>query len=277
MAKKTALLDAPTLGNVAPAGSEEAAQAADPLLAGFTHSDLRVDPMTLAANPDNVRDHPAEQLASLRESIRRNGWVKPLVVNTRNGRLVDGHARLQIALEDRLAHVPVNYGTWTEAQHAELAAILDAIGAQATINPRRFAALKAKLTLTAGSPLDRLRNALETDDFFRRGAGAATVLLGQAPAPVGSPPLVADPDPEAPAGPAASPPPAAANGHAPADPDDAGPAAPPPSHVRMYQLFLDAATFDEFLGLVDRLRERFGTDNATDTVLAALRAVGDAA
>ena len=44
----------------------------------------------------------------------------------------------------------------------------------------------------------------------------------------------------------------------------------PPSHVRMVQLFFDETTIDDFNNAVEKLKERFGTESNSDTVLHAL-------
>jgi ParB-like chromosome segregation protein Spo0J len=46
---------------------------------------------------------------------------------------------------------------------------------------------------------------------------------------------------------------------------------PPPSGVRMVQLFLDESTIDEFQDSCTKLAEEYATENITDTVLEAVR------
>lgn len=243
------------------------------LAGGFRRSEW-VDPRTLGPNPENVRDHPPEQVQAVRESIRRNGWTKPLIVNQRTGRLIDGHCRLAIALADGTPAVPVNFGDWTEDQERELLAFLDASGAAARIDPVRFERLRQKLTAMPSPPdgaLGRLAQAMATDPFFRRGAGNPEPHRGQAPVP--DRPL--DLDAEAEPGPEPGP------DDAEAEPDAAGdapaPPAPPTSHVRMVQLFLDAETLPVFERRIDALQDRFGTETTTDTVMEALRQLAEPA
>jgi hypothetical protein len=174
-----------------------------------------VDPKELVPNAANAKQHPPEQMATLADLLARNGWVKPLVVNTRTGLMIDGHARLQLVLSwgelgraERLGRtdVPVWYGDWTEAQEAELLAFLDESGRQATIDPGKFAALKAKLaSLHAdGSPLARLRLSIENSPLFQAqsglrasfpGGGRTPGLSGEdgatAPAPAPAQPMLA--------------------------------------------------------------------------------------
>jgi len=55
------------------------------------------------------------------------------------------------------------------------------------------------------------------------------------------------------------------------DDDEEGNSDPPPSGVRMVQLFLDETTILEFQDHCGSLSKEYGTENITDTVLEALR------
>lgn len=48
------------------------------------------------------------------------------------------------------------------------------------------------------------------------------------------------------------------------------------SHVRMVQLFLNSETFPVFQSMVEKLREVYGTENLTDTVMRAVHEAFDA-
>jgi hypothetical protein len=254
-----------------PPAAEPPADGAGPPMSGLEDGIGRlawVAPAELAGHPDNCRVHSPDQYQAVLALIRRNGWVEPLVFNEANGLLVDGHCRLKIALDHHVAKVPVVYGRWSDAQHAELLALLDPSSAQATIDRAALARLRARLSLEPGGPLARLADSLHADPFFRRGAAGAAELLGQAPHPAGNPPLALPdgtegPDPDGPN-------------------DDARDAPPEPwdtplleSHVRMAQLFFDATTFAEYNALVDRLMAPLGADDPTTTVLLALRAAAE--
>lgn len=45
---------------------------------------------------------------------------------------------------------------------------------------------------------------------------------------------------------------------------------PPPSAIRMVQLFLNAGNYDAFLAMIDHLKQAFEVDNVTDAVLKAV-------
>ena len=55
-------------------------------------------PDQLLANPQNWRRHPKEQLAALEGMLDTVGWVQRVIVNRTTGHLVDGHARVELAM-----------------------------------------------------------------------------------------------------------------------------------------------------------------------------------
>ena len=53
---------------------------------------------TIALNPRNVvKQHPERQLQAIEAAFREFGILKPLIINTRTGYLIDGHARVTVA------------------------------------------------------------------------------------------------------------------------------------------------------------------------------------
>jgi DNA modification methylase len=65
------------------------------------------DPRDLTKNPRNPYQHPPVQQGRVRESLQRFGWVYPVVVNDRSGRIVDGHERVEQAIALGAREVPV--------------------------------------------------------------------------------------------------------------------------------------------------------------------------
>jgi hypothetical protein len=57
-----------------------------------------VDPATLVPNPKNWRTHPRAQLDALAGVLGEVGWVADVLVNSTTGHVVDGHARVELAL-----------------------------------------------------------------------------------------------------------------------------------------------------------------------------------
>ena len=55
----------------------------------------------------NARRHPGHQRDALRGSLNEVGWVAPVIVSAKTGKLLDGHARIEEALtRDENAEVP---------------------------------------------------------------------------------------------------------------------------------------------------------------------------
>jgi hypothetical protein len=95
------------------------------------------EPGELADNPANWRRHPQQQLDALRDVIAEVGWAGVCLYHERTGRLIDGHARKQVAK----GKVPVLIGSWDEAQEAKILATLDPLAAMAEANREALAAL----------------------------------------------------------------------------------------------------------------------------------------
>lgn len=113
--------------------------------------DLRwVHPQELASgkNPRNWKTHPDRQKKAVSAIIKRNGWARPLLWNTRTKRLIDGHGRLEIALEEDWKEVPVIMGSWTEEQEKELLASLDTTPDMAQIDAKALDSLTREIAQT---------------------------------------------------------------------------------------------------------------------------------
>jgi hypothetical protein len=108
--------------------------------------DLRLvwmDPAELVENPLNWRRHSPEQLSALAGSIAEVGWAGACLLNSRSNKLIDGHARLKLALDQGAGQIPVLVGSWTEEQERLILATLDPIADMATADPGKLAALLA--------------------------------------------------------------------------------------------------------------------------------------
>lgn len=71
---------------------------------------------SLSAYPQNARHHPERQLVELTASIRRFGFVMPVLADA-DGQIIAGHARIEAARRAGLVEVPVLVASdWTEAQ-----------------------------------------------------------------------------------------------------------------------------------------------------------------
>jgi DNA modification methylase len=105
-----------------------------------------VDPAELIGNPLNWRTHPSGQAKSLAAALGQVGWVAPATVNRTTGRLVDGHLRVELAVSRGEPTIPVTYVDLSEEDERLVLASLDPIGALATADASRLAALLRDLT-----------------------------------------------------------------------------------------------------------------------------------
>ena len=104
-------------------------------------------PDQLLANPANWRIHPKAQQDALAGALDQVGWVGQVLVNQRSGFVVDGHARVALALTRGEATVPVLYVDLDPNEEALVLATLDPIGAMAAADTEKLEALLAGITV----------------------------------------------------------------------------------------------------------------------------------
>ncbi len=100
-----------------------------------------LDPQTLLPNPANFRRHPDAQRRALRSSLDEHGAVQGPVWNRKTGHLIDGHARVEMALEDGESSLLVNVVEMPLAQERRLLRSFDAIGSMALVDDEALDAL----------------------------------------------------------------------------------------------------------------------------------------
>ncbi len=88
------------------------------------------DPEHILANPFNFRKHPKNQKDALEGVLNEVGWVQDVIINSTTGHLLDGHLRVELALE-RGEKVPVKYVELTEHEEKIILATFDPISALA--------------------------------------------------------------------------------------------------------------------------------------------------
>ncbi len=128
-------------------------------------------PAELAENPANWRRHPESQLAALTDVIAEVGWAGVCLFNEATGRLLDGHARKKVAVDQGVAEVPVLIGSWTEAQERLILATFDPISAQAEADPEKLAALLAGIETESAAVEALLAGLAAADPLPVAGAG----------------------------------------------------------------------------------------------------------
>jgi DNA modification methylase len=104
-------------------------------------------PDQLLANPANWRIHPKAQQDALAGALDAVGWVQQVLVNRRTGFVVDGHARVALALSRGKPTVPVLYVDLEPAEEALVLATLDPIGAMAGRDDEKLKELLADVTV----------------------------------------------------------------------------------------------------------------------------------
>lgn len=86
------------------------------------------NPTNLLANPFNFRRHPKDQLRALEGALDTIGWVQNVIVNETTQHLIDGHARVELAMRKGETEIPVVYVRLSEAEEKIALATLDPIG-----------------------------------------------------------------------------------------------------------------------------------------------------
>lgn len=125
-----------------------------------------VDPTKLIANPLNWRKHPASQNRAIEGALDGVGWVQQVVVNKATGKMIDGHARVALAVKRGEATVPVLYVNLTADEERAVLASLDPIASLAVADSAKLLAVTADLS--TGNPT--------FDAFLREQHDAADVM-----------------------------------------------------------------------------------------------------
>lgn len=92
----------------------------------------------LIANPDNWRIHPGSQQQALAGAIDDIGYIRSVTVNKRTGHVVDGHARITLALRSGVKELPVEYVDLSEDEEAKALLTLDPIAAMAAADREKL-------------------------------------------------------------------------------------------------------------------------------------------
>jgi len=104
------------------------------------------DAAQLLANPRNWRIHPKVQQDALSGVLREVGWVQNVIVNQRTGYVVDGHARVALAISQG-GPVPVVYVDLDENEEAIILASLDPLAGMAVTDKDLLGAMLKEITV----------------------------------------------------------------------------------------------------------------------------------
>lgn len=121
----------------------------------------RVDPRKLKANPNNWRVHPEIQTRAMRDALDQLGVLSPIIVNKRSGRVVDGHMRRELAIDNDEEAVDVTYVELTEDEENLALSIMNPMGELGAVDPEKLGDLLSRVSRGDASPLDELLQSLE--------------------------------------------------------------------------------------------------------------------
>lgn len=120
-----------------------------------------LDPSDLSPHGLNFRRHPAPQRTALDASLKEHGWLSAPIVNRRTGmRIIDGHARVELALSEGQATVPCRVIDVPEEQEKRILRAFDQIGAMAEEDTEALDRLIAEIN---DADLERLLGDLEEE------------------------------------------------------------------------------------------------------------------
>ena len=86
-----------------------------------------VNPAELYANPWNWRTHPKHQENAMSDILAKLGWIQEVIVNKTTGHLIDGHLRVETAVEQGESEIPVKYVELSESEEKLALATFDPI------------------------------------------------------------------------------------------------------------------------------------------------------
>ena len=103
--------------------------------------EAEIAPGEFLTNPHNFREHPAKQQAALRAALGELGWIQRVIVNRQTQHVIDGHARIALALERQEPTVPVVFVDLSEHEERLALATFDPLAALVDVNAERLGTL----------------------------------------------------------------------------------------------------------------------------------------
>ncbi len=207
-----------------------------------------LDPAALTPNPLNPAVHSDRQKDALASSLEEHGWLAAPIYNKTTKRLVDGHARVEEAIRRGEKSIPVRVIHVSEEQEKRILASFNRIGTLVGFDDSILSRLLQDCAnegeMPAGWSEDELGDLLLKIDKQAQSATAAIQATIEQEYGERQPCDDAEEDGELGEG--------------------------EPSHVKMVQLFLTTETEPEFQEQIAALKERWGTENTTDTVVRAV-------
>lgn len=113
------------------------------------------DPRALKVNDANWRLHPAAQAAAMDGALSEIGWIQDIIVNLRTAKewgaerkvktTLDGHLRVERAIAQGEASVPVKYVDLTPNEELNVLATFDPLSAMAQTDGKKLADVLARI------------------------------------------------------------------------------------------------------------------------------------
>lgn len=92
----------------------------------------------LIANPNNFRIHPDPQQQALAGAIDEIGFARSILVNKTTGNVIDGHARITLAMRSGVKELPVEYVELSEDEERKALLFIDPIAAMAATDSQKL-------------------------------------------------------------------------------------------------------------------------------------------
>lgn len=120
----------------------------------------------------NARRHPAKQRDALRGSLNAVGWVAPVIVSAKTGKILDGHARIEEALsKNEHSLVPFVEVDVSENEERTILATFDPITGLATYEREALDALLREVDTGEAALQEMLSELAEREGLYLDGAG----------------------------------------------------------------------------------------------------------
>jgi len=115
-----------------------------------------VDPKSINKNKHNWRVHPVSQQNGLKNVLNEVGYVQSIIVNKRTGNLVDGHLRVEMALNEGIKKIPVSYIDVSEKEEKLILATIDPLAAMAEFDNAMLKEIVSSINDEYGDVLDSI-------------------------------------------------------------------------------------------------------------------------
>lgn len=116
-------------------------------------------------NPFNWRVHSEYQKSAIKKLIQDVGWVQFVIINETTGHLIDGHARLRVAVEEGEETIPAVWVKLTEKEERLVLASLDATAGMAEVDEVAYIELAKEIQADFNKSYGVFLGGLSNDAF----------------------------------------------------------------------------------------------------------------